>query len=504
MCTVFSVGKGKKGLLRWSEFIEAMRKIGFAVTTSRSQRKGRSNGSMRVFIPGDGVSDKPQVTAFSWDHPHGRQKDNDHFDRKATSRLRKLLSERYGWDADTFFVKRFNYRRRSASSNESNLAKTSAAFSATAVCNQGATCSNGGAPSNGPTSFNYRDPSHATIQRSASVEPISAYVNLLISAVALRKTPDSCYTRRSARTHLRPLFLTTATLLDAEHLSWRHIIYVNIIKEFNFHVLLAHCCPDDTVYLRLWLWSRSSSCSLLNSAWLPNFVLPQHKLSLLEFSRGIVIVGGRKGIYVRYDLRSLVSADTGQAWPLADDYRTDRRSDQCSVLQSILAKTSAAAAIAISRVSSLKNIISISDIIKPPSIQQSKEVYHMYDPLREHSFDQPHSRHFTVIQELMETDMRRVIHTQDLSDDYAQYSIYETIRAFKVLHSDVTHRDLTGKPSNLLLKADCDLKLMAEDIATGWYRASEITLTCKHVTKAIDTWSWSEGCALAEMLSLGY
>ncbi|KAJ2975078.1 hypothetical protein NUW54_g11787 [Trametes sanguinea] len=105
MCTVFSVGKGKKGLLRWSEFIEAMRKIGFAVTTSRSQRKGRSNGSMRVFIPGDGVSDKPQVTAFSWDHPHGRQKDNDHFDRKATSRLRKLLSERYGWDADTFFLK---------------------------------------------------------------------------------------------------------------------------------------------------------------------------------------------------------------------------------------------------------------------------------------------------------------------------------------------------------------------------------------------------------------
>ncbi|CDO70313.1 hypothetical protein BN946_scf184843.g2 [Trametes cinnabarina] len=270
MCTVFSVGKGKKGLLRWSEFIEAMCKIGFAVTTSRSQRKGRSNGSVRVFIPGDGVSDKPQVTAFSWDHPHGRQKDNDHFDLTTVVLAVGGSSLSSGWGSKVMQAtspscrtnlavpQRFKYRRRSASSNESNLAKTSTAFSATAVCNQGATCSNGGAPSNGPTSFNYRDPSHATIQRSASVEPISAYVNLLISAVALRKTPDSCYTRHSGRTHgtcpcasapsrldseaipeptrthLRPLFLTTATLLDVERLSWRHIIYVNIIKEFNF------------------------------------------------------------------------------------------------------------------------------------------------------------------------------------------------------------------------------------------------------------------------------
>ena len=63
-----------------------------------------------------------------------------------------------------------------------------------------------------------------------------------------------------------------------------------------------------------------------------------------------------------------------------------------------------------------------------------------------------------VIQELMETDMHRVIRTQDLSDDHAQYFIYQTLRALKALHSaDVIHRDL--KPSNLLLNANCDLKV---------------------------------------------
>ncbi|CAL1699346.1 unnamed protein product [Somion occarium] len=85
-----------------------------------------------------------------------------------------------------------------------------------------------------------------------------------------------------------------------------------------------------------------------------------------------------------------------------------------------------------------ENIISILDIIKPPSIEQFKEVY--------------------LIQELMETDMHRVIRTQDLSDDHAQYFIYQTLRALKALHSaDVIHRDL--KPSNLLLNANCDLKV---------------------------------------------
>lgn len=99
--------------------------------------------------------------------------------------------------------------------------------------------------------------------------------------------------------------------------------------------------------------------------------------------------------------------------------------------------------------------------------------------------------------------MHRVIRTQDLSDDHAQYFIYQTLRALKALHSaDVIHRDL--KPSNLLLNANCDLKVadfglarsvktaepsgtetgfMTEYVATRWYRAPEIMLTFKQYTK---------------------
>lgn len=143
-----------------------------------------------------------------------------------------------------------------------------------------------------------------------------------------------------------------------------------------------------------------------------------------------------------------------------------------------------------------ENIISILDIQRPSSYDTFHEVY--------------------LIQELMETDMHRVIRTQTLSDDHCQYFIYQTLRALKALHSaNVLHRDL--KPSNLLLNANCDLKVcdfglarsaastddnfgfMTEYVATRWYRAPEIMLTFQEYTKAIDV--WSVGCILAEMLS---
>ena len=40
----------------------------------------------------------------------------------------------------------------------------------------------------------------------------------------------------------------------------------------------------------------------------------------------------------------------------------------------------------------------------------------------------PLSDTLPVIQELMETDMHRVIRTQDLSDDHAQYFVYQTLK----------------------------------------------------------------------------
>ncbi|KAF9010288.1 kinase-like domain-containing protein [Cyathus striatus] len=146
-----------------------------------------------------------------------------------------------------------------------------------------------------------------------------------------------------------------------------------------------------------------------------------------------------------------------------------------------------------------ENIIAILDILQPPSFDDFTEVY--------------------LVQELMETDLHRVIRTQELSDDHCQYFIYQTLRALKALHSaDVLHRDL--KPSNLLLNANCDLKVcdfglarsarpppnaddgstfMTEYVATRWYRAPEVMLTFKEYTRAIDM--WSVGCVLAEMLS---
>uniref|UniRef100_A0AAY4BHE2 Mitogen-activated protein kinase n=1 Tax=Denticeps clupeoides TaxID=299321 RepID=A0AAY4BHE2_9TELE len=104
-----------------------------------------------------------------------------------------------------------------------------------------------------------------------------------------------------------------------------------------------------------------------------------------------------------------------------------------------------------------ENIIGINDIIRAPSIDQMKDVY--------------------IVQDLMETDLYKLLKTQHLSNDHICYFLYQILRGLKYIHSaNVLHRDL--KPSNLLLNTTCDLK--------GY-------------TKSIDI--WSVGCILAEMLS---
>lgn len=90
---------------------------------------------------------------------------------------------------------------------------------------------------------------------------------------------------------------------------------------------------------------------------------------------------------------------------------------------------------------------------------------------------------------------------QPLSDAHFQSFIYQTLCGLKYIHSaNVLHRDL--KPGNLLVNADCELKIcdfglargyspggsntarsaanqgfMTEYVATRWYRAPEIMLS---------------------------
>ncbi|RPA72202.1 MAP kinase MpkA [Ascobolus immersus RN42] len=137
-----------------------------------------------------------------------------------------------------------------------------------------------------------------------------------------------------------------------------------------------------------------------------------------------------------------------------------------------------------------------------------------------YDMDIPQPENFNEVylyEELMECDLAAIIRSgQPLTDAHFQSFIYQILCGLKYIHSaNVLHRDL--KPGNLLVNADCELKIcdfglargfsidpeenagyLTEYVATRWYRAPEIMLSFQSYTKAIDV--WSVGCILAELL----
>mmetsp|Transcript_23291 Transcript_23291/g.41182 ORF Transcript_23291/g.41182 Transcript_23291/m.41182 type:complete len:422 (-) Transcript_23291:253-1518(-) len=129
----------------------------------------------------------------------------------------------------------------------------------------------------------------------------------------------------------------------------------------------------------------------------------------------------------------------------------------------------------------------------------------------------PHTMDFDdiyIVTELMECDLERIVTSpQALSDQHAQYFLYQILRGLKYIHSaNVLHRDL--KPSNLLVNSNCDLAIcdfglargvntdfqdtLTEYVVTRWYRAPELLTDSQSYGTGID--AWSVGCIFAEIL----
>ncbi|CAN1814013.1 Mitogen-activated protein kinase 7 [Linum perenne] len=117
-----------------------------------------------------------------------------------------------------------------------------------------------------------------------------------------------------------------------------------------------------------------------------------------------------------------------------------------------------------------QNVIALKDVMVPAHRLSFRDVYLVY--------------------ELMDTDLNQIIRSsQALSDDHL-------------------------KPGNLLVNANCDLKIcdfglarttsqansqfMTEYVVTRWYRAPELLLCCDNYGTSIDV--WSVGCIFAEIL----
>ncbi|KAF8489324.1 kinase-like domain-containing protein, partial [Gautieria morchelliformis] len=126
---------------------------------------------------------------------------------------------------------------------------------------------------------------------------------------------------------------------------------------------------------------------------------------------------------------------------------------------------------------------------------------------------------FTEMYEVLKclvADLYQIMRSgQQLTNEHVQYFLYQILRGVKFIHTaSVIHRDL--KPGNLLVNADCELKVCDFGLAntfegipvlfnlwhcsaTRWYRAPEIMLSFRTYTTASKCLR-SIGCILAELL----
>jgi mitogen-activated protein kinase 1/3 len=143
------------------------------------------------------------------------------------------------------------------------------------------------------------------------------------------------------------------------------------------------------------------------------------------------------------------------------------------------------------------NIIKLEDIINPLTREDFEDLYMVF--------------------EYMQSDLHRIIYSDnELSEDHIAYIIYQILCGLKYIHSaKVIHRDL--KPGNILINADCQVKIcdmglargtkaaedeevdLTEYVVTRWYRAPEVMVSAQNYDTGIDV--WAVGCIMAEMLN---
>jgi mitogen-activated protein kinase 1/3 len=142
------------------------------------------------------------------------------------------------------------------------------------------------------------------------------------------------------------------------------------------------------------------------------------------------------------------------------------------------------------------NIVSILDIVAAPTQRAIQDIH--------------------IVLPLMESDLRKLLHSRRLSSEHVRCFLYQILRGLRYIHSaNVIHFDM--KPGNVLVNSDCYVKIcdfglariitpklensgLTQYAVTRGYRAPEVMLRCQSfVSKAIDM--WSVGCIFAEMIS---